>query len=162
GDVTPDLGVVEAFDQSGKRLWRRTVENATIDQLVVTADGSLYASGLSGQTVNLDGTPTEGLTGSLYPNILLKIDAATRKIVWTRNTLINDGPEPYIHLAVHEDGVLLSATINDPSVDDRPADTGVSYLAGEALQGSWLVRLDANGELDWRRQVQPTSGRFLG
>jgi hypothetical protein len=150
------------MDAQGNFLWARTFGSTGFDNLTAIetdAVGNVYMTGNFAGTTDFD--PGAGVF-NLFPTsadvFVLKLDASGN-FVWAVNfgSVSNDGGND-IH--VYGNGEVLITGSCDGITDFNPGPGVFQQFENNYLDGSFLLKLDANGDFLWVKTFAPPTSIY--
>ena len=144
---------VQKLDTDGNLVWVASVGGAFFDYgtgIETDAEGNVYVTGVYQETVDFDPSgETFELTSAGSEDIyVLKLDA-DGNFIWARG-MGSPGYEEPTSVGVDENGAVYVSGYFSETGDYDPGE-GEYLLESNGGQDAFVVRLDADGNLDWAR-----------
>ena len=152
GDITDKTLLVNDFwvlklDREGNIEWQQTYGGSGDDRgqaIVQTADGGYALAGYS-MSADGDGSNNEGF----HDNWVIKLDASGN-IQWEKSFGFAGHDHAYDIVQTSDGGYFVSGFL-DVTGSNGEGDSGRSSFTAHGVGEFWANKLDANGNLEWRR-----------
>jgi hypothetical protein len=151
---------ISKLDSNGNFIWAGALGGASLDYgLDITIDnfGNVFTTGAFSGTSDFDpGSGTFNLESAGAADLFISKLDANGDFLWAKN-LGNSSDDDGSSIAIDDEGNLFIKGNFQGTVDFDPG-IGTAFLTNSSNQGVYILKLDADGNFVWAKNIGGSSG----